>query len=190
MLWEEKCLQDTCWLEGEREELWEPFAARLPRPAGQDDDDVVRQACCKQLAAEGELSQACNALLSPPLLSHDDAGVLDKMRAKHPSSQPALPGLVPLGPPLQSQVPDITVDQVLSSARGLRRGSAAGYTGLRGEHLRETLGTPHCDEVAAHLADVVRLFASGAAPPELAPHLAGAALLAIPKGADDVGLLL
>ena len=87
-------------------------------------------------------------------------------------------------------MPDITVDQVLSSARGLRRGSAAGYTGLRGEHLRETLGTPHCDEVAAHLADVVRLFASGAAPPELAPHLAGAALLAIPKGADDVGLLL
>ena len=169
------------WLEGEREELWEAHAARPPRQVGEDDDVSARQARCKALASEGELSRACNALLNPPLLCPADEGVLPKMRAKHPSSQPALPGLVPLGPPPQSQVPDITTHEVLTAARSFRRGSAAGPSGLRGDHLREALGTPHCDEVAAHLADVVRILASGTAPPELAPHLAGAALFAIPK---------
>ena len=68
---------------------------------------------------------------------------------------------------------------MLSAARRFWRGSAAGPSGLRGDHLRAGLGTPHCDEVAAHLGDVVRLLASGAAPPELARHLAGAALFTL-----------
>ena len=156
---------------------------RGPRRHPADDQDAeqaARQARCKSLAAEGELSRACAALLSPPLLANTD-GVLAKLRAKHPQCPPARPGLVPLGPPAQHHVPDLSVEQVLTAARSFRRGSAAGPTGLRGDHLREALGSPHCDEVAAHLADVVRLLASGAAPPELAPHLAGAALYAIPK---------
>ena len=150
------------WLEGEREELWETHPARHPRPAG-DEKVAARQARCKLLAAEGELSCACSALLSPPLLNPADEGVLPKLRAKHPHSQPALPALVPLGPPVQSQVPDLSTADVISAARSFWRGSAAGPSGLRGDHLREALGTPHCDEVAAHLGDVVRLLASGAA---------------------------
>ncbi|CAJ1362943.1 unnamed protein product, partial [Effrenium voratum] len=48
------------------------------------------------------------------------------------------------------------------------------------------LGTAHSDEVVAHLAGVVHLLASGGAPPEVAAHLAGGALLALPKGDGDV----
>lgn len=57
---------------------------------------------------------------------------------------------------------------------------------MRGDHLREALATAHGDEVATHLAAVVQLLVSGQALLELAPHLAGACLHALPKGPADV----
>ena len=161
---------------------------RPPRRGGAKRRDAAAQhttrRCRRWLEGEREELWEAHAARPPRQAGEDDD--VSARQAKHPSSQPALPGLVPLGPPPQSQVPDITTDEVLTAARSFRRGSAAGPSGLRGDHLREALGTPHCDEVAAHLADVVRILAAGTAPPELAPHLAGAALFAIPKGADDV----
>ena len=136
------------WLEGERGELWEacPARPRSRNPVNGEAANSARQSRCLSLAGEGELSRACAALLSPPLLA-EDGGVLDQLRAKHPSCPPARPGLVPLGPPAHNQVPDLSIQQVLTATRGFRRGSAAGPTGLRGDHLREALSTPHCDEV-------------------------------------------
>ena len=67
-----------------------------------------------------------------------------------------------------------------------RRGSAPGPTGLRGDHLGETLQSAHGDEVAANLALVAQLLVRGQAPLELAPHLAGASLHALPKSGCDV----
>ena len=52
--------------------------------------------------------------------------------------------------------------------------------------MREALDSAHDDEVAAHLTRVAQLLARGEAPLELAQHLAGATLHALPKGADDV----
>ena len=57
-------------------------------------------------------------------------------------------------------------------------------TGLPGGHLKEALATAHADEVLVHLAAVVQLV--GDAPADLAQHLAGATLHALPKGQDDV----
>ena len=149
------------WLEGEREELWEPCPAAARRqPSGSEAAVAAKHARCKSLAAEGEMSRACAALLNPPPLAAEDS-VLAKLHAKHLQSQPARPGLVQLGPPPGDQAPDLSVDLVLSVACSFRRGTAAGPTGLRGDHLREALSSPHWDEVAAHLADVVRLLAWG-----------------------------
>ena len=124
------------WLEGEREELWEA-PSRLPRRRRSDEDAAgltAHQERCKALAAEGELSRACSALVSPALLGEDEE-VSAKLRAKHPQCPPARPGMVPLGPPAHQQVPDLPVDQVLAAACSFRRGSAAGPSGLRGDHL-------------------------------------------------------
>jgi len=111
---------------------------------------------------------------------------MDKLRAKHPRAQPALAALLPLGPPARTDVPDIAAADVVAAVRSFRRGSAAGPSGLRGDHLREALSSAHGDEVAAHLAQVVQLLARGDAPLEVAPHIAGAALHALPKRGGDV----
>ena len=50
----------------------------------------------------------------------------------------------------------------------------------------EALQSAHVDEVAANLALAVQLFVRGQAPLELAPHLAGASLHALPKSGCDV----
>ena len=60
----------------------------------------------------------------------------------------------------------------LTFGRSFKRGTAAGASGLRADH---------CDEVAAHLTQVVQLLARGEAPAELAPNLAAATLHALPK---------
>ena len=81
-----------------------------------------------------------------------------------------------LGPPARNSVPDVSAEQVLAAVRSFRRGSAAGPTRLRGDHVREALGTAHSDKVTVHLVEIVRVLLAGEAPPELAPHLAGVSL--------------
>ena len=177
------------WLEGEREELWEDAVPRRRRQAVEVDEAAAlagRQSRCVALAAEGELSRACAALTSPALLEAD-GDTVTKLRDKHPQAPPARPCLVQFGPPPQHNVPDISVEQVVSAVRSFRRGSASGPTGLRGDHLREALSSAgHADEVAAHLTAVTHILVRGEAPSELAPHLAGANLYALPKGSGDV----
>ena len=175
------------WLAGERLELWpEGQGLRRKRRAGTSEDErSSQQLRCRQLAAEGELSRACAALVAPALVRHSP-GVMDKLRAKHPRAQPARAALLPLGPPARTDVPDIAAADVVAAVRSFRRGSAAGPSGLRDDHLREALGSAHGDEVAAHLAEVVQLLVRGDAPLEIAPHMAGAALHALPKPGGDV----
>ena len=84
----------------------------------------------------------------------------------------------------QATVPDLTQEQVVAAIRAFKRGSAAGPSGLHGAHLREALAGAH-DEGAPHLTIVVLLLAHGEAPADLAPHLAGATLHALPKGDTD-----
>ena len=176
------------WLAGERGELWEAPTGPRRRRAGSGDEDadrLARQSRCLRLAGEGEMSRACAALVSPPLLD-DTAEIATKLRAKHPQAPPAMPAMLPLGPPSQTSVPDLSVQDVLAAVKSFPRGSAGGPTGLRGDHLREALNTAHGDEVAAHLTQVVQILLRGQAPPELAAHFAGGTLYAQPKGADDV----
>ena len=112
--------------------------------------------------------------------------IQQKLLAKHPRATAARPGLLGLGPAPVGAVPDITTHAVSNAVRGFRRGTAAGPSGLRSDHLREALQTAHCDEVLTHLTAVVHLLAAGQVPLDLAPHLAGATLHALPKGDADV----
>ena len=120
--------------------LWPPQAGRRRR-CPPDEEPELRQARCMRLAAEGELSRACAALVAPPMLSDDD-GVHSALRAKHPRAHPARPSLVQLGPPSPALVPDISAEDVVAAVRSFR-GSAPGPTGLRGDHLREALQSAH-----------------------------------------------
>ena len=176
------------WLAGEREELWGDLPGprrRRPRDDDEEAAQAARQARCCALAAEGELSRACAALVSLPLLDNT-TDVVSKLQAKHPRAAPARPALVALGLPALAAVPELAVEDVIQAIRSFSRGSAAGPTGLRGDHLREALASPHGDEMAVQLADVVKLLVRGEALAEIAPHLAGASLHALPKGVDDV----
>ena len=109
-----------------------------------------------------------------------DDEVVAKLRRKHPQAPPARPALASMGPPSRAVVPDLSAESVV------RGGSAPGPSGLRGDHLWEALATAHGDEVAAHLTEAVRILAARNVPTDVAPHLAGARLFALPKSGGDL----
>ena len=135
------------WLAGEREELWGDLPGprrRRPRDDDEEAAQAARQAGCCALAAEGELSRASAALESPPLLDNT-TDVVSKLQAKHLRAAPARPAL---GLPALAAVPELAVEDVIQAIRSFSCGSAAGPTGLRGDHLREALASLHGDEMA------------------------------------------
>ena len=171
------------WLAGEREELWDAMpATRRKRPEEMDDEEArsARQSRCCSLAAEGELR------LDFPTFAEQQGAVAAKLQEKHPRAAPARPALVALGLPALAAVPELGVEDVVRAIRSFSRGSAAGPSGLRGDHLQEALASPHGDELAVQLTEVVQLLVRGDALPDIAQHLAGAALHALPKGAHDL----
>ena len=174
------------WLEGEREELWEDLDPRLVAPSARASPTAEqRHSRCKQLAAEGsrELSRACSALVDPPP-SQATAAVQAELRSKHPQAPPPVVETCNV-----AAVPEFSADEVARAVRSFLRGSVAGPSHLRPDHLRAALRTPHADEVVLHVGSLCQLLARGEAPAALAPHLAGATLHALPKK-QAVGELL
>ncbi|CAK9005797.1 unnamed protein product, partial [Durusdinium trenchii] len=186
------------WLEGERHELWEINRRGGPPVAFAPAVRTAMMTLMSPSTLGGKpvawpWLQRGNFLgLALRLLTRffwkKKAVVLAALRAKHPTAAPARPSLLGSGPCPAGSTPDFSVEDVVRAARSFRCGSAAGPSGLRGEHLREALDSAHDDEVAAHLTRVAQLLARGEAPLELAQHLAGATLHALPKGADDIGV--
>ncbi|CAE7231929.1 unnamed protein product [Symbiodinium natans] len=171
-----RCLR---WLDGERVELWEECVSEPRQRSGPTRLSLeARHSRCRRLAAEGDLARACDALLQEPPLPRD-AATLAALQAKHPQSP--LPDLAALGAPRPGAVPEFSAEAVAKAVRSFKRASAPGPSGLRPDHLRESLSTAHADEVAVHLAALCHLLGRGEAPATLAPHLAGATLHALPK---------
>ena len=173
------------WLAGERMELWEELRARTDRAPRLDTakQTAARQSRCCALAAEGELSRACAALVDAPPLPASSA-VLEQLVAQHPQAPP--PDLGQLGPARPAAVPELSHDAITKAIRSFARASAPGPSGLRADHLKDTLSTAHGDEVIAHLVVLCQLLANGEAPAAVAPHLAGARLHALPKKSGGV----
>ena len=149
------------WLDGERVELWEELAEQRPQrsaTAGGERSLAARQSRCCSLAAEGELARACAALTEPaPVPASLEA--LAELRDKHPAA--AAPDLAALGPARPALVPEFDAEAVIKAVRSFHRASAPGPSGLRPDHVREALATPHGDEVIAHLVSLSNLLARG-----------------------------
>ena len=167
------------WLAGERMDLWEELRAR-PRATRStaDSTTATQHSRCCALAAEGELSRACAALTEPAPLPPSQA-TFEQLSAHHPQS--AMPDVSRLGPARPAAVPELSSEAVIGALKTFPRASAPGPSGLRADHIKETLATAHGDEVTAHLVGLCQLLAKGEAPAVVAPYLGGARLHALPK---------
>ena len=141
------------------------------------------QSCQKavSLVEEGKYGQGCKALTSPPLVAHDPNSVA-ALRAKHPPGpavDPAATSNLPPTNPVRSKA-------VLESLKAFPKGTGPGPTGLRAQHLVDGCAGPEQTAALEALTDLVTLLADARAPKELAPFLAGAALMALPKDENDL----
>ena len=167
------------WLAGERMDLWEELRARpMATRSTADSTTATQHSRCCALAAEGELSRACADLTEPARLPPSQA-TFEQLSAHHPQS--AMPDVSRLGPARPAAVPELSSEAVIGALKTFPRASAPGPSGLRADHIKETLATAHGDEVTAHLVSLCQLLAKGEAPTVVAPYLGGARLHALPK---------
>ena len=163
------------WEEGERLELW--VSRQMPQQGPRRPlSDAERRDLATSLAREGFDSKACSALLATGL-ARETAETTAALQNLHPQ-QPA-PDTPPVHelPPAPQLVPDV----VAKALRSFPAASAPGPSGLRVQHLREACTPGTAAGLLEQLAAVVNLLASGHACPEVAPVLAGAGLVAVPK---------
>ena len=102
------------------------------------------------------------------------------MRAKHPSAAKG-PRWSPFGAASPGAAPEVDAEAVEQAVRSFNSHSGAGPSGLRPVHLKECPTVAHRDEVPEHLTAVVRLMVRGRVPASIAPWLAGAQLVALPR---------
>ena len=143
-----------------------------------------RQQRCMELAADGQYAKATKALISPSPLGRDESTEL-AMREKHPIAQEA-PNLSDLAVPGRGQVPELDSILVNKMLKTFSRGTAPGPTGLRAQHLKDAVRSPHGDEALEQITTLCKLLARGDAPELLAQHIAGASLLALQKPGGGV----
>ena len=157
--------------------LWES-RGRLLGGAGRSKPPTVdeQRALATALAREGFDRKACNALQSEGLCPQT-AATTQALQALHPA-QP-----VPTTPELAAQplAPVLVPDAVARALRSFPADTAAGPSGLRVQHLREACASGSSEALLQQLCGVVGLLAQGQACAAVAPSLAGASLVALPK---------
>ena len=168
------------WQEGERMALWDSRPVHARRRANSPTPEERRE-LATALGREGFDKKACAALLSQGLCPHD-AETASALQTLHPASSP------PSDRPLQSLplAPDIAPELVARSLRAFPAETAPGPTGLRVQHLRDACTAGSRESFLTQLAAVVQLLAQGRAPSFVAPVLAGAGLVALPKPSGGV----
>eukprot|EP00435_Cladocopium_sp_Y103_P064641 s718_g26.t1 len=170
------------WQEGERLSLWQSRPS--PRKGSSDRPSVEqRRELAIGLAREGFDRKACTASLSQGLCPADDS-TLQQLKALHPESTP---------PPAQHLgdlpvPPEVAPDLLTRCLRAFPAETAPGPSGLRVQHLRDACPAGGSEAVVAQLCAVVNLLAQGRAPDYVAPVLAGASLVALPKPNGGVGV--
>ena len=166
------CLQR--WCQGERQTLWDD--RHIPRQGpSRKLSAEQRQELAVALAREGFERKACNALLAEGLCP-DSPATAAALRKLHPT-QPS-PAVARDTLPLAL---DVMLDIVGKALRSFPADTAPGPSGLRIQHLREA-GPPGASlALVEQLSAVVKLLARGQAADCVAPVMAGAALVAVPK---------
>ena len=108
-----------------------------------------------------------------PVILHESAAV---MRDLHPAGP--LPARATAPGPKTPTIDVATVDQCL---RSFPKGTGAGPSGLRVQHIVDSLCLANKEAVLEQLAKTVEFLAAGQAPSEVSAYLAGANLVALKK---------
>ena len=173
----ERC---RAWIEGKRRELWEPLGQRGSRPAVEYTAEQ-RERRAFELAKQGLLQKASAALANSPPVQVTDA-VVAEMQDKHPAARRGEAEKVANLRPIQcSAATQVGVEDVEKTIRAFPRGSAAGPSGLKPQHLRDALVPGWQDEVLRQIASLCNKLARGEAPTSVRGWLCGASLAALPK---------
>ena len=171
------------WLEGQRGKLWSSHDAPRKRAP---ELDRQKEARCSALVKEGLFRKACGALVKDPPVAVTDE-VLRDMAGKHPAARDADArrgaGLRVISPAAAPEISDVEIDKAI---RSFPRGSAAGPSALRPQHLKEALVPGMRDEVLRQIAALATMLARGEADPVVRPWLCGGSLAALRK--QDGGL--
>ena len=137
----------------------------------------------EMLVAENDCSKACNALLSnPPLEPTED--LLAVMSGLHPRNSCTF-DTSNLEDRLE-RIPEFTGAEVNEAMLSFKRSSSAGLSGLRPGHILSLLDSKNAKCLLHILGVLASRLANFELPPELAPYLAGASLIAIQKPAGGV----
>ena len=169
--------------------LWQEvagFAAKVPPKKKKCQDEASEEEKQRKrnvkralaMAGEGHFTRAIQALTSADMAEKSRATV-KLLRDKHPA--PSLPpGLLPTtdSDPLTLYGPD-----VYKAALKFKKGTAAGPSGLRPEHLRVVLQSPAIRREGASntLTKLLNRMVAGMIPLEVAPYVCGAHLHASKK---------
>ena len=179
------------WRAGECGQLWEEAkACQVERPVrgkkkrvdmSLEERNAIR---CKVKAQEGQYSRAMQALVSCGLAECSPAA-LSEMQQKHPAPRRPQP------PPPTSVMPpkNFTTSEVATAALSFPKGSGAGPSGLRPEHLRSVLkntSSALANKALVALTKVVNVMAAGKVPARVRPFLCGARLVAGKKKDDSL----
>ena len=181
----EKRIEDLeRWEKGELSALWRDAQAQVPGRRTEQEDPTFedRERACVAEARKGR-SAAAFSRLSSKGLAPDSEATLQALRAKHPAPQSP----TTLDSNLVNSVSpvDLTPAQVLALVKRMPRGTAAGPSGLRADHLKQMLTESDVDILPA-LTHVINAIRAANVPDEVTPFLAGARLMALPKGDNDV----
>ena len=181
----EKRIEDLeRWEKGELSALWRDAQAQVPGRRAEQEAPIFEdlERACVAEARKGRPAAAFSRLSSSGL-APDSEATLQALRAKHPPP----PSKVELGPALVKPATpdDLTPAQVLALVKRMPRGTAAGPSGLRADHLKQMLNESDVNILPA-LTHVLNAVRAARVPDEVTPFLAGARLMALPKGANDV----
>ena len=172
----------TLWRAGKVSELWRCASASgqgAPREVQSPPTWEERERAVVQAARQGRLSTAMARTRSAGLAPASDA-TLATLRALHPAAEPPT-----IAKERRTEPADASPTDVFKALRGLPKGTGAGPSGLRADHLRALTQVEGVDVLQA-LTAVVNILRRGEAPPEIARHLAGASLVALPKPTGGV----
>ena len=140
----------------------------------------------KELLSEELLQQASAALVSDPPAEVTPA-VVDEMRLKHPAERPGEGDRISQLPKVSSAAAlQVKPEQLEAAIRSFNRGSGAGPSGLRPQHLKDALVPGWQDELLRQVTQLANLLLSGSALAEVQPWLCGATLTALPKPTGDL----
>eukprot|EP00731_Ephydatia_muelleri_P007192 Em0003g1440a len=147
------------WLDNEVESLWSMAKSRE----------------VKSKARSGMMGKACQVLLSGGIAPNNES-TWQQLKAKHPNDP------TPVAPDILSDTIFLKADfDILSVLRSFPKGTAAGPSGLRVQHLLDVATIPLHTPICTSLRCLVNLLAGGRAPPSISKFLADGNLVALNK---------